>query len=160
MNQKYYIIKDRKKVGPLTAEQINEEQLFEDSLIWFEGLDNWKKCSEVKEEIPSLKLISQPPPTPDEIWRKKLNKAATQALKESSVFMIFIAPTVFFFSGGFKEDHEIRSDFLGVYADVNTIRYVYMPTFSILLSAVICSIIFFVIYRVILNDLKKGRRSI
>lgn len=47
--KEYFIINENKKSGPFNLNEIKQEYLFNDTLIWHEGLDNWVLASEIKE---------------------------------------------------------------------------------------------------------------
>ena len=47
--KEYFIINENKKSGPFNLNKIKQEYLFNDTLVWHEGLDNWVLASEIKE---------------------------------------------------------------------------------------------------------------
>lgn len=47
--KEYFIINENKKSGPFNLNKIKQECLFNDTLVWHEGLDNWVLASEIKE---------------------------------------------------------------------------------------------------------------
>lgn len=58
-----YYLKGKDRIGPLTIEQFTSENINKDTLVWFDGLSNWEKLSDIDE----LKdLIVVPPPAPIE----------------------------------------------------------------------------------------------
>lgn len=51
MNTKYYIVQDGKSTGPFSLAELKEKSLTEDTLVWFDGLTDWKKIK----DLPILK---------------------------------------------------------------------------------------------------------
>jgi len=47
--KEYFIINENIKSGPFNLNKIKQEYLFNDTLVWHEGLDNWVLASEIKE---------------------------------------------------------------------------------------------------------------
>ncbi len=58
--QKFYIYKDDLQQGPFSTDELKDMKITRDTMVWFEGAENWKKAIEVE----SLKEIlkSFPPP--------------------------------------------------------------------------------------------------
>ncbi|MBL4745537.1 MAG: RDD family protein [Flavobacteriaceae bacterium] len=55
----YYLIEKDEKTGPFTIEQLNEKDLYKETLVWTKGLDEWTEAK----NIPMLKdIIDQTPP--------------------------------------------------------------------------------------------------
>ena len=61
--KKYFYIKDESKIGPFNIEDLKLEGIKRDTLIWFQGIKNWTKASEVT-ELCEL-FIHLPPPIPN-----------------------------------------------------------------------------------------------
>lgn len=60
---KHYFYSDgEKQKGPFTFEQLKNENIDKDTLVWFEGLTDWKPVKEIKELGDILQLT--PPPIP------------------------------------------------------------------------------------------------
>jgi len=59
----YYLAKDGQRVGPMTVEQLLQNQLTPESLVWTEGMANWVKASEVP-ELASAFAPAQPVAAP------------------------------------------------------------------------------------------------
>jgi len=80
---KYYFYSDgEKQKGPFTIEQLMNENIDKNTLIWFEGLSAWKPIKEIKELEVILQLI--PPPIPNtEIESNSINKESKEIAKES-----------------------------------------------------------------------------
>jgi len=45
----YYYAKNEEKIGPLSLDELKKIELKKDTLVWYEGLDDWVKAEEVKE---------------------------------------------------------------------------------------------------------------
>lgn len=54
--KKYFYSDGKEKLGPLGLEELKEENIANDTLIWFEGLDDWTPASELEEMKPILEL--------------------------------------------------------------------------------------------------------
>jgi hypothetical protein len=59
---KYFYLKDNEKIGPLSTEDLSTADLNKDTLVWFQGLEDWTPMSEI-EELKSV-LEIKPPPIP------------------------------------------------------------------------------------------------
>jgi len=60
---KHYFYSDgEKQNGPFTFEQLKNENIEKETLIWFEGLDDWKHAKEIRELDEFFEL--NPPPIP------------------------------------------------------------------------------------------------
>ena len=60
--RKYFYAENDKKVGPLSLEELSAADLNKDTLVWFQGLEDWTPMSEI-EELKSV-LEIKPPPIP------------------------------------------------------------------------------------------------
>ena len=58
--QEYYYLVDNEKSGPLGVNQLKSVGLKPNTLVWTEGLDDWKPVKEVEE----LKILLKMPPPP------------------------------------------------------------------------------------------------
>jgi uncharacterized membrane protein YhaH (DUF805 family) len=58
--KKYYHSDGKEKYGPFSYEEMKDEKINRETLIWFEGLDNWTPAKYIMELEEILKLI--PPP--------------------------------------------------------------------------------------------------
>ena len=81
---KHYFYSDgEKQKGPFTFEQLKKENIDKDTLVWFEGLSDWKPVKEIKELEDILQLTPPPiPGTENEInaidnESEKINKDST-----------------------------------------------------------------------------------
>jgi len=62
--KKYFYSDGKEKYGPLSLQELQQEDITKETLIWFEGLDVWTPARELDELKPILEL--QPPPTLNE----------------------------------------------------------------------------------------------
>ena len=60
--KKYFYSNNDEKKGPFNFDELRNEDILPDTLIWFEGLDDWKVAKELKEMSSILELV--PPPIP------------------------------------------------------------------------------------------------
>jgi len=58
--KKYFYSDGKVKHGPLSLDEIKQENITKETLIWFEGLDDWKPAKELDDLKSILEL--QPPP--------------------------------------------------------------------------------------------------
>lgn len=58
--KKYFYSDGKEKHGPLSLDELKQEDISKQTLIWFEGLDDWTPAGELDEMKPILEL--QPPP--------------------------------------------------------------------------------------------------
>lgn len=58
--KKYFYSDGKEKHGPLSFDELKQEGISKQTLIWFEGLDDWTQAGELNEMKPILEL--QPPP--------------------------------------------------------------------------------------------------
>ena len=111
--KKYFYSNDNQKNGPYSFEELKNKNIKQETLIWYEGLDDWTKASDSKEMTPILELI---PPSFSEIKqdsnlieKTEINfeekeqtpkKVEISGLKKASEGWI-IAGFIFSFLGGF-----------------------------------------------------------
>jgi len=58
--KKYFYSNGKEKHGPLGLDELKQEDISDETLIWFEGLDDWTPAGDLDEMEPILEL--QPPP--------------------------------------------------------------------------------------------------
>ena len=58
--KKYFYSDGKEKHGPLSLDELKQEDISKETLIWFEGLDDWKPAGDLDDMKPILEL--QPPP--------------------------------------------------------------------------------------------------
>jgi hypothetical protein len=78
---KYYYSLNNERFGPVDKEDLRGK-ISRETLVWFQGLDNWKMAS----EIPELLLFFQetPPPLPFEIKAEETTVVDVRILKDKS----------------------------------------------------------------------------
>ncbi len=64
----YYVYDGDSKEGPFTFEQLQEQSLRRQTLVWYEGLDEWTKAENIPELQSFLKVL--PPPLPAGVENK------------------------------------------------------------------------------------------
>lgn len=57
---KYFYLKNNKKYGPCTIEELRKRSIDRDTMIWTEGMEEWLPVEEVPEIAEQL-----PPPVPN-----------------------------------------------------------------------------------------------
>jgi hypothetical protein len=60
--KKYFYSDEKEKFGPFSLEELKKEKITKETLIWFQGLDDWKPARDIDEIIEIFELI--PPPIP------------------------------------------------------------------------------------------------
>jgi len=75
--KKYFYSDGKEKFGPFSFEELKSENITKDTLIWFEGLEDWKPAKDIGELEEILKLI--PPP----IIPEKLNLQDTNTKSDA-----------------------------------------------------------------------------
>ncbi len=60
--KKYFYSNTDEKHGPLSFDELKNENIKNDTMIWLEGLEDWTPASEIEEMKPILEL--KPPPIP------------------------------------------------------------------------------------------------
>lgn len=58
--KQYFYAEGENQLGPFSLEELSKKKITKETLIWFEGIDNWTKASEIEDLKPILKSI--PPP--------------------------------------------------------------------------------------------------
>jgi GYF domain 2 len=58
--EEYYFSDGEKQFGPFTLGELKDQKITKDSLIWYEGLDNWIKANEI-ENLKTLFKATPPP---------------------------------------------------------------------------------------------------
>lgn len=58
--KKYFYSNDNEKQGPYSFEELKSENITQETLIWYEGIDDWKPAEDIEELNEIFELI--PPP--------------------------------------------------------------------------------------------------
>ena len=91
---KHYFHSDgENQKGPFTFEQLKNENIEKETLIWFEGLDDWKPAKEIRELDETFEL--NPPPIPQDEFSttekssepKDTNEKSSDTSAESESFV-------------------------------------------------------------------------
>ncbi|WP_231424952.1 DUF4339 domain-containing protein [Pedobacter sp. Leaf250] len=83
----YYYLVGLERRGPLSLEEIKRESLSIDTLVWTEGMSQWKAV----EDVPDLQA-SLPPPIPNELIHD-LNSKLSQ-IKALKIFCLYFLPFI------------------------------------------------------------------
>lgn len=62
MEKEYHISLNGKNLGPFSLDQLQKSKIDQESLVWYEGLDDWKPVIDIDELKGHIKSI--PPPLP------------------------------------------------------------------------------------------------
>lgn len=87
----YYYLNGLEKIGPLTIDELKQSPIKDDTLIWYEGLTEWTKLSDLhdlKKNIISV-VVNNPPPIPVEIINKEEKINNNKNLR--TIILIFIS---------------------------------------------------------------------
>jgi hypothetical protein len=60
--KKFFYSDGHSKHGPFDMAELKVENISPETLIWYEGLDDWKSAKDIEEMIPILELITPPLP--------------------------------------------------------------------------------------------------
>ena len=60
--KQYYYSDGHQRFGPFTLEELRSKSISEDTLVWYEELDDWQKAGEIAELNPLFELSTMPPP--------------------------------------------------------------------------------------------------
>jgi len=82
--KKYFYSDGKEKFGPFSFEELKNENINRDILIWFEGLDDWKQAKDIEEFEEILKLIP-PPIVPEEVNLEDINAQSDSQSGDSEV---------------------------------------------------------------------------
>lgn len=115
--KKYFYSTDNKKVGPFSFEELKNENINKETLIWFEGLDNWTAAKYILEIEEILKL--KPPPVQSNLEEVNFRISKTQDSNTSSMNSEANSKTTFLkkqsmFSNPFSFDGRIRRTEYGI----------------------------------------------
>jgi hypothetical protein len=82
--KKYHYSEGDNQFGPLTIEELKDKKITKDTMVWYEGLDNWVKAGDVdelkerfKSTPPPLSSTKQTPPPINVKTEKKSNPTVT-----------------------------------------------------------------------------------
>lgn len=89
----YYINNGNDNAGPFTFEELKKQQIKENTLVWHQGMDEWKHAIDVVEFAPFFRAIS---PT-----IKQSNTAPAEEVAKASKTIFGIKKSYFFLALGF-----------------------------------------------------------
>ena len=96
---KFFIHKDDQQQGPFTSDELKDLKITRETLVWFEGAEDWKKAVEIEElqEVfkgvpPPLQINRPEMPTPNEDNQiKEKSKSIVEiSLKKKNTSLIII----------------------------------------------------------------------
>lgn len=79
--KKYFFSNGKEKNGPFSFEELKNKDIKKETLIWFTGLEDWKRAEEIKEFEEILELI--PPPIIVESFETNFGDKKTDELTEN-----------------------------------------------------------------------------
>ena len=152
MERKYYIASGKEHFGAFTISELQEKNINPNTLIWYEGLEQWTRADEIAELKSCIVSIPVPPPTPIEIDRQSnkekrniniliqkrlLSKAGEKTLGLLLIFALFIGFGLIIGKKNiFKENVNIDISILILYFSI-----------QLIIIAVISFIVFYFIER-------------
>jgi hypothetical protein len=87
--KKYFYSNDNQKNGPYSFEELQNENIKKETLIWYEGMDDWTKASDLDEMTPILELK---PPSFSEI---KQDSTLVEKRQKENVFLYWFITLLF-----------------------------------------------------------------
>jgi len=81
--KKYFHSNRIEKYGPFSFDELKEEKIEKQTLIWYEGLEDWTPAERIKDLEDILKLI--PPPLPNETPSQETKKSEDKTFNEDTV---------------------------------------------------------------------------
>lgn len=87
----FYIHKDDQQQGPFTSDELKDLKITRETLVWFEGAEDWKKAVEIDELQEIFKSI--PPPFVDkntEEVNKVINEEKPSRIKKDLILVVFL----------------------------------------------------------------------
>lgn len=97
--QKYYIHKDEQQQGPFSKEELIENETTRNTMVWYEGAENWIEASKVDEledifkSVPPPIQVTKPivpPPLLNNKTKEKTNIADTTKTKKKPIKLLII----------------------------------------------------------------------
>lgn len=87
----YFYNNGKKQFGPFSLEELKAQKILKEYLVWYEGIENWKKADEIEDLKDYFSKITPPP--------IEKPKTPPPIKKKSSKVWIFITLGVFLLSG-------------------------------------------------------------
>jgi len=82
--KKYFYSDGKEKQGPFSFEELKNENIKKSTLIWFEGLEDWKPAEEIK-ELEEILQLTPPPLPPNEFESKLGNNKSEEKIEDSTI---------------------------------------------------------------------------
>lgn len=79
MKEYYYIIGKEQK-GPVTINELKQKELKSETLIWTEGMENWKRIKDVPDLVVQ-DIVNLPPPPPSDTETSYIKNDIPEQLK-------------------------------------------------------------------------------
>jgi len=98
--KKYYINIANQQQGPYSLEDLKEKGITRETMVWFEGAENWQRANKIDELKDLFKTIpppittsntATPPPLPN---KPKSNKTAMYVILAGIVFIMIVGLTL------------------------------------------------------------------
>lgn len=96
--QKFYIHKDNQQLGPFSIVELRDLNITRDTMVWYEGAENWKKAIEIEELKEIFKSIpppletsksSSPPPLNNNIANEERKVVEEKKIEKKGSKMLF-----------------------------------------------------------------------
>jgi len=141
--KRYYIVEKGEKSGPFNLEEIRTKNINPDTLVWYYGLEKWKKAESI-EELKEIFIQPPPiikqeediniPPIPSEIKNNDYELASVSARFGGYLILNVIVLIIFFAAGGTVEELEQSEGFFedALWAGIGggAINGIFYPFFS------------------------------
>lgn len=99
---KFHIHKDEQQQGPFTLDELRDLKITRETMVWFEGEDNWKAAVEIEELKEIFKNVPPPlhinqPEIPNPIEEKQIKEKSKSTVdislkkKNTSLIIVIIA---------------------------------------------------------------------
>ncbi len=86
MDTKYYLAVNNKQEGPYNLQQLRDMNLDANTLVWYDGLDEWKKLSNLPILSSQLTKTETPPPFDEEKYIIENNTVVPMPTQEVNPF--------------------------------------------------------------------------
>jgi hypothetical protein len=98
--KEYFFYDGQKQIGPISKDKIGEYNFTEDTLVWFDGLEDWIKLKDIEE---LRRFIVKPPPIPktklqdSQLSKKEKANPLLPSKKQIGYYLIWIVLLVFLY---------------------------------------------------------------
>jgi len=94
--KKYFYSDGKEKHGPLSFDELKKENIDNDTLIWFEGLNQWTPAKNIEEMTEILKL--KPPIIKNDFNPQDVKKKVKTEVPKKGCIFSFIFPFIDYFT--------------------------------------------------------------